>query len=79
MPGFSHTTMPMTQLPVELQGVHPKFTQGGFAVQTAATNPLGMYLLIKQQERLSTGIHKTPDGTKGFSLKEGAVRRYFHI
>jgi len=39
-----------------------------------ARTHLGIYLLTRPSRRLST---KTPGGTKGFSLKDGAVARYY--
>jgi len=67
----------MTQLPVEHPEVHAHFLQGGFAVQIGNQNPFGRIPVDQTIEETVNKDTQTPGGTKGFSLKPGAVSKYY--
>ncbi len=67
----------MTQLPTEHPDVYAKFMQGGFSVQLDSTNPFGKIPVDQTIEETVNKDTQTPGGTKGFSMKAGAVSRYY--
>ena len=67
----------MTSLPDEHPEVHEFTRDGGLSVQLSNDNTLGR---IPVDQTLKETVNKdtqTPGGTKGFSLKPGAVQRYY--
>ena len=65
----------MTRLPDEHPEVNEFMRNGGFSVQLSKDNTFGR-IPVDQilEETVNT---QTPGGTKGFSLKPGAVQRYY--
>ena len=63
----------MSRLAIDLPQVHSQFMQGGFSVQLGKINPFGR-IPVDQTIEEDT---QAPGGTKGFSLKPGAVTRYY--
>ena len=67
----------MSRLPIEHPEVHEHFMQGGFSVQIGSKNPFGRIPVDQTIEETINKDTQTPGGTKGFSLKGGAVARYY--
>ena len=67
----------MTQLPVEHPDVHAEFIQGGFSFQLGSRKPFGRIPVDQSIEETVNKDTETPGGTKGFSLKPGAVSKYY--
>ena len=67
----------MTQLPVSHPEVHANFMQGGFAVQIGCRNPFGRIPVDQTIKETVNKDTQTAGGTKGFSLKPGAVSKYY--
>ena len=67
----------MSRLPIDYPDVHDHFMQGGFSVQIGKKNPYGRIPVDQTIEETVNKDNQTPGGTKGFSLKCGAVRRYY--
>lgn len=67
----------MFHLPDEHPDVHAEFMQGGFSVQLDSTNTLGRILVNQTIEETANKDTQTPGGAKGFSLKVGAVSKYY--
>ena len=65
----------MSRLPIDYPDVHDHFMQGGFSVQIGIKNPYGRIPVDQTIEETVNKDTQTPGGTKGFSLKCGAVRR----
>ena len=67
----------MSQLPTEHPDVHAHFMEGGFSVQICSQNPFGRIPVDQTIEETVNKDTKTSvpqaGGTKGFSLKSGAV------
>ncbi len=58
--------------------VHTQFMQGqGFSVQLGKSNPFGRIPVDQTIEETINKDTQTPGGTKGFSLKPGAVSRHY--
>lgn len=51
--------------------------QGGFSVQLGTRNPFGRIPVDQTTEETVNKVTQTSSGTKGFSLKPGAVSRYY--
>lgn len=67
----------MSRLPIEHPEVHAHFMLGGFSVQIGSQNPFGRIPVDQTIEETVNKDTQTPGGTKGFSLKGGAVARYY--
>ena len=67
----------MFRLPIDYPDVHDHFMQGGFSVQIGKKNPYGRIPVNQTIEETVKKDTQTPGGTKDFSLKCGAVRRYY--
>ena len=67
----------MSRLPIDHPEVHEHFMQGGFSVQIGSKNPFGRIPVDQTIEETIKKDTQTPGGTKGFSLKGGAVARYY--
>ena len=67
----------MTQLPESHPEVHDHFMNGGFSVQLGGKNPFGKIPIDQTIEETANKDTQTAGGTKGFSLKPGAVSRYY--
>ena len=67
----------MSRLHVDHPGVYDEFTKGAFSVQIGDKNPFGRIPVDQAIEETVNKDTQTPGGTKGFSLKGGAVRRYY--
>ena len=66
----------MSQLPTTHPGVHAGFMQGAFSVQLGFHNPFGRIPVDQTIEETVNKDTQTPR-PKGFSLKPGAVSRYY--
>jgi len=64
-------------LALEHPDVHSQFMEGKFSVQLGTTNPFARILVYQTLEETVNKDTQTPGGTKGFSLKPGAVSRYY--
>ena len=67
----------MSQLPKTHSDVHAEFMQGGVSVQLGSNNPFGRIPIDQTIEETVNKDTYTPGGTKGFSLKPGAVNRHY--
>lgn len=67
----------MTSLPDEHPEVHEFMSNGGFSVQMSKENTFGRIPVDQTLEETVNKDTQTPGGTKGFSLKPGAVQRYY--
>ena len=67
----------MSQLPTTHPDVHAEFMQGGFSVQLGSNIPFGRIPVDQTIEETVNKDTHTPGGTKGFSLKPGAVSRHY--
>ena len=67
----------MSRLPIDHPDVHEHFMQGGFSVQIGEKNPFGRIHVDQTIEETINKDTQTSRGTKGFSLKCGAVARYY--
>lgn len=67
----------MIHLEVEHPEVYLYFMAGGFSVQLGPFNPFGRIPVDQTIEETVNRDTQTPGGTKGFSLKEGALHRYY--
>ena len=67
----------MSRLPEEHPDVHAEFMRGGFSVQLGSTNTFGRIPVDQTIEETVNKDTQTPGGTKGFSLKMGAVSKYY--
>ena len=57
--------------------VYMEFMKGGFSVQLGSTNPFGRISFDQAIEETVNKDTQTAGGTKGFSLKPGAVTKYY--
>ena len=57
--------------------LHKYFVNGGFSVQVGDANPFGRIAVDQTLEETVNRDTQTAGGTKGFSLKLGAVSRYY--
>ena len=67
----------MSQQPTTHPDVHAEFMQGGFSVQFGSTNPFGRIPVDQMIKQTTNKNIQTPRGTKEFSLKPGALSRYY--
>eukprot|EP00745_Piridium_sociabile_P027749 TRINITY_DN44663_c0_g1_i3.p1 TRINITY_DN44663_c0_g1~~TRINITY_DN44663_c0_g1_i3.p1 ORF type:complete len:1606 (-),score=395.32 TRINITY_DN44663_c0_g1_i3:590-5317(-) len=67
----------MSKLPITHPDVYSEFMHGGFSVQLGPTNPFGRIPVDQTIEETVNKDTQTPGGTKGFSLKAGAVAKYY--
>lgn len=67
----------MTRLDDTHPEVHRHMLQGGFSVQLGSSNTFGRVPVDQTIEETANKDTQTPGGTKGFSLKPGAVTRYY--
>ena len=67
----------ITQLPVKHPDVHAEFMKGGFSVQLGSRNSFGRIPVDQTIGETVIKDTQTPGGTKGFSLKPGAVSKYY--
>ena len=67
----------MSRLPIDYPEVHAHFIQGGFSVQLGSRNPFGRIPVDQTIEETVNKDMQTSGGTKGFSLKPGAVTKYY--
>ncbi|PIK43758.1 hypothetical protein BSL78_19393 [Apostichopus japonicus] len=66
------------EMPVDNPEVYDYFMKGGFSVQIGSTNPFGRIPVDQTTEETVNKDTETSGGTKGFSLKPEAIRRYYH-
>lgn len=67
----------MTNLPERNPEVYQAFKAGQFSVQLSSSNPFGKIPVDQTTEVTVNKDTQTPGGTAGFSLKAGAVKRYY--
>ena len=67
----------MSQLPTTHPDVYTEFMEGQFSVQLGSTNPFGRIPVDQAIEETVNKDTQTAGGTKGFSLKPGAVTKYY--
>lgn len=67
----------MTNLPHDNPGIYEYLQNGGFSVQRSSTNPFGRIPVDQCVETTINRDTQTHGGTKGFSLKPGALSRYY--
>ena len=67
----------MSQLPITHPDMYRKFMEGGFSVQLGSANPFGRIPVDQAIEETVNKDTQTAGGTKGFSLKPGAVTKYY--
>ena len=67
----------MTQLPTDHPRVHEEFMRGGFSVQLGSKNPFSRIPVDQTIEETVNKDIQTSGGTKGFSLRPGAVSKYY--
>ena len=67
----------MSQLPTTHPDVHAEFMVGKFSEQLGSVNPFGSIPVDQTIEETVNKDTQTAGGTKGFSLKPGAVRKYY--
>ena len=68
----------MSRIAIDHQDVHEQFMQGqGFSVQLGSGNPFARIPVDQTIEETINKDAQTPGGTKRFSLKPGAVNRYY--
>ena len=67
----------MSRLAIDHPQMYDYFLAGGFAVQLGTSNPFGRIPVDQTIEETANKDTQTPGGTKGFSLKAGAVSRFY--
>jgi len=67
----------MTNLPEKNPDVHRAFQEGHFSVQRSSNNPFGRIPVDQTIEVTVNKDTQTPGGTSRFSLKAGAIKRYY--
>lgn len=67
----------MSQLPITRPDVYTEFMEDGFSVQLGSSNPFGQITVDQAIEETMNKDTQTAGGTKGFSLKPGAVTKYY--
>jgi hypothetical protein len=67
----------MTRLQIDHPQVYNDYQNGGFSVQIGSSNTFGRIPVDQTIEETANKDTQTPGGTKGFSLKKGAVSRYY--
>ena len=71
------TTPKMTRLSTDHPVVHVQLENGWFSVKLGRQNPFGRILVDQIIEETINKDTKTPEGSKGFSLKPAALSRYY--
>ena len=69
----------MSHFEEEYSDVLAYLRSGGFLVQIGAMNPFGRKPMDQSCEETVKRHAQTPRGTKGFSLRPGAVSKYYLI
>ena len=69
----------MSHLKNDNPEAHVYLLSGGFSVQIGAQNPFGKVPVDQTCEKIINKDTQTSGGTKGFSLKSGAVSRYYMV
>ena len=67
----------MCRLSMDYPDVYQHFMQGGISVQIGTSNPFGKIPCDQTIEETINKDTQTAGGTKGFSLKSGAVKMYY--
>ena len=67
----------MTRLQENYPDMYNHFMNGGFSVQLSACNPFARIPVDQATEETVNKDTQTPGGTKGFSLKPGAITRFY--
>ncbi|KAG1703716.1 hypothetical protein GQR58_004176 [Nymphon striatum] len=67
----------MTQLEQTCPDLHTHFLNGGFSVQLRQANPFAKIAIDQTVEATVNKDTQTAGGTKGFSLKQSALTRYY--
>ena len=67
----------MCRLSMDYPDVYQHFMQGGISVQIGSSNPFGKIPCDQTIEETINKDTQTAGGTKGFSLKSGAVQTYY--
>ncbi len=67
----------MTNLPEKKPDVYEAFKAGQFSVQLSSNNPFGRIPVDQTTEVTINKDTQTPGGTARFSLKAGAIKRYY--
>lgn len=67
----------MSRLQETSPDLHDHFRNGGFSVQLSNTNPFAKIAVDQTTEETVNKDTQTAGGTRGFSLKPGAVARYY--
>ena len=67
----------VSRLPIDHPEAYIHLQQGGFSVQIGSSNLFGRIPVDQAIEETVNKDTQTPGGTKGFSLKHGAVTRYY--
>lgn len=67
----------MTNLSEEKPYVYEAFQAGQFSVQMSSSNPFGRIPVDETTEVTVNKDTQTPGGTTRFSLKAGAIKRYY--
>ena len=67
----------MTRLQEDHPNMYNHFMSGGFSVQLSACNPFARIPVDQATEETVNKDTQTPGGTKGFSLKPGAITRFY--
>ena len=67
----------MCRLSMDYPDVYQHFMQGGSSVQIGSSNPFGKIPCDQTIEETINKDTQTAGGTKGFSLKSGAVKKYY--
>ena len=67
----------MCRLSMDYPEVYQHFMQGGISVQLGSSNPFGKIPCDQTIEKTINKDTQTAGGTKGFSLKSGAVQKYY--
>ena len=67
----------MCLLSMDYPDVYQHFMQGGISVQIGSSNPFGKIPCDQTIEETINKDTQTAGGTKGFSLKSGAVKKYY--
>ena len=71
------TTPKMTRPSTDHPVVHVQLENGRFSVKLGRQNPFGRILVDQIIEETINKDTKTPEGSKGFSLKPAALSRYY--
>ena len=71
------TTPKMTRPSTDHPVVHVQLENGRFSVKLGRQNPFGRILVDQIIEKTINKDTKTPEGSKGFSLKPTALSRYY--